>query len=144
MMRFRLFLLVASAVICVGFRPVQAADVTDAQKAAMCQARKTCVVAPLHDAGRAAGGTLGVAELHFGLADKPDDAPDEGCIAGDYETRDGGVEYWLLEGDAAPRLILQLCNDGYGAAGVGEDEVTIADNRFVHRQYGGSASRWDE
>ena len=81
---------------------------------------------PLHDAGSAASGNLGVAELHFGLADKPDDAPDEGCIAGDYETRDGGVEYWLLEGDAAPRLILQLCNDGYGAAGVGEDEVTVA------------------
>jgi hypothetical protein len=144
MMWFRLFLLVASAVICVGLRPVHAADVTDAQKAAMCQARKTCVVSPLHDAGTAAGATLSVAELHFGLADKPDDAPDEGCIAGDYETRDGGVEYWLLEGDAAPRLILQLCNDGYGAAGVGEDEVTVGNNRFVHRQYGGSASRWDE
>jgi hypothetical protein len=39
---------------------------------------------------------------------------------------------------------LQLCNDGYGAAGVGEDEVTVGNNRFVHRQYGGSASRWEE
>ena len=144
MMQFHLFLLAAGAIICAVFWPAGAADVTDAQKAAMCQARKTCVVAPLHDGGSSDGGTLSVAELHFGLADKPDDAPDEGCIAGDYETRDGGVEYWLLEGSEPPNLLLRLCNDGYGAAGVGEDEVTIADNRFVHRQYGGSASRWEE
>jgi hypothetical protein len=110
----------------------------------MCGDRKTCVVATVHDAGKGAAATLSVVELHFGLADKPEDAPEEGCIAGDYETRDGGVEYWLLEGSEPPRLLLQLCNDGYGAAGVGEDEVTVAENRFVHRQYGGSASRWEE
>src|SRR6185312_900725 len=145
MVRLRAFLLLASAVVCAGFRPAYAADVTDAQKSAMCQTRKTCAIAPsLHNAGSSAAGPLSVAELHFGLAGKPDDAPDEGCIAGDYETRDGGVEYWLLEGSEPPRLLLRLCNDGYGAAGVGEDEVTVAENRFVHRQYGGSASRWEE
>jgi hypothetical protein len=145
MVRLRTFLLLASAVVCAGFWPAYAADVTDAQKSAICQTRKTCAIAPsLHNAGSSAAGPLSVAELHFGLADKPDDAPDEGCIAGDYETRDGGVEYWLLEGSELPRLLLRLCNDGYGAAGVGEDEVTVAENRFVHHQYGGSASRWEE
>jgi hypothetical protein len=135
----------ASALACALFLPARAADVTDAQKSAMCKVRKTCAIAPsLHDAGSSAAGPLSVAELHFGLADKPDDAPDEGCIAGDYESRDGGVEYWLLQGSEPPRLLLRLCNDGYGAAGVGEDEVAVTENRFVHRQYGGSASRWDE
>jgi hypothetical protein len=142
-MQRRIFWPLALTIACAALSPARAADVAEAQKSAMCGDRKTCVVATVHDAGNAAAGTLGVAELHFGLADKPDDAPDEGCIAGDYETRDGGVEYWLLEGDAPPHLLLQLCNDGYGAAGVGEDQVTVSDNRFVHRQYGGSASRWD-
>ena len=142
---FRISLLVASLTICAGLRPAWAAEVTDAQKAAMCQARNTCAIAPLlRKAGSSATGTLSVAELHFAIADKPDDAPDEGCIGADYETRDGGVEYWLLEGNEPPHLLLRLCNDGYGAAGVGEDEVTVAENRFVHRQYGGSASRWEE
>lgn len=143
-MQRRLFWPLALAIACVALFPAHAADVADAQKSAMCGDRKTCVVATVHDAGSAASGTLGVAELHFGLADKPDDAPDEGCIAGDYETRDGGVEYWLLEGDTPPHLLLHLCNDGYGASGVGEDEVTVSPNRFIHRQYGGSASRWEE
>lgn len=134
----------ALAIVCTALSPVRAADVAEAQKSAMCGDRKTCAVAAVHDAGSVAGGSLSVAELHFGLADKPDDAPDEGCISGDDETRDGGVEYWLLDGNAPPHLLLQLCNDGYGASGVGEDEVTTAANRFVHRQYGGSASRWEE
>ncbi|HZF34052.1 MAG TPA: hypothetical protein VE914_09640, partial [Candidatus Angelobacter sp.] len=145
MKRFQSSLVVASLIICAGLWPASAADVSDAQKAAMCQARKTCAIAPsLHKAGSSAAGTLSVAELHFGIADKPDDGPEEGCIGADYETRDGGVEYWLLEGAEPPRLLLRLCNDGYGAAGVGEDEVTVAENRFTHSQNGGSASRWEE
>jgi hypothetical protein len=38
--------------------------------------------------------------------------------------------------------VLSLCNDGYGAAGVGEDTVTIDTNRLVHEQYDGSSWRW--
>src|SRR5262245_7676625 len=143
-MQQRLFWWLALTLACGVLAPVQAADVVEAQKSAMCGERKTCAVATVHDAGSTTAGSLGVAELHFGLADKPDDAPEEGCIAGDYETRDGGVEYWLLEGNEPPRLLLRLCNDGYGAAGIGEDEVMVSANRFVHRQYGGSASRWEE
>lgn len=111
-----------------------------ARKAAICQGRTTCELAALHEAGRSPdGATLVVVEVHLGLADKPDD-PVDGCRSDDR--RDGGVEYWLLEGDAAPRQLFALCNDGYGAAGVGEDEVTIRPNRLVHTQSGGSAWRW--
>ena len=56
--------------------------------------------------------------------------------------RDGGVEYWLLDGKATPKQVLQLCNDGYGSSGVGEDEVEVGPNRLVHHQYGGSSWRW--
>ncbi|MCC7538777.1 MAG: hypothetical protein IT379_21305, partial [Deltaproteobacteria bacterium] len=44
--------------------------------------------------------------------------------------------YWALatEGDRTVdrRRILDVCNDGYGAAGVGEDEVVVGPNRFEH------------
>lgn len=143
-MQRRLLCLLALTIACGPLSFVRAADVAEAQKSTMCEDRKTCVVATVHDAGNTAAGALGVAELRFGLADKPEDAPEEGCIAGDYESRDGGIEYWLLEGNEIPRLLLRLCNDGYGAAGIGEDEVAVSANRFVHRQYGGSASRWEQ
>ncbi len=88
-----------------------------------------------------AAGASQVAEIHFGLKDKSDDAPDSGCMVGtDYDKKDGGTEYWLL--GAKPVQILALCNDGYGAAGVGEDTVTFANNRMTHDQNGGSAWRW--
>ncbi|MFO0598508.1 MAG: hypothetical protein U0228_24595 [Myxococcaceae bacterium] len=54
-------------------------------------------------------------------------------------------EYWVLTGAKAPRtakLFLQLCNDGYGSASVGEDEVTVKPNRLFHDQFGGSDGRW--
>ena len=59
------------------------------------------------------------------------------------DDNDGGQEYWLVEGASAPHLLLKLCNDGYGAAGVGVDEITIGDNRFTHFQAGGSNDRWE-
>jgi hypothetical protein len=138
-MRMRILLPVMAMMACAGLSRAQAAELSDTQKSAMCQGRKTCAVAQLRDAGTSeAGAPLTIAELHFGLADKPNSAPDEGCIAGDYESRDGGVEYWLAEGPQPPRLVLKLCNDGYGAAQAGEDEVTIGANELDHRQYGGS------
>lgn len=112
-----------------------------AQVSAICQARSTCTIGKSHDAGKSpAGSALTVVEVRLGLKDKPEDSGD-GCRAGDK--LDGGIEYWLLDGTAAPQEVLKLCNDGYGAAGVGEDEVTIGPNRLVHDQSGGSAWRWD-
>jgi len=121
--------------------PVAALAAPDAaQTAAICGQRTACKVAKTFDAGRSPTDTpLSVVEVRLGLADKPRDQ-DEGCISGDG--RDGGVEYWLLQGTAPPKQVLQLCNDGYGMAGVGEDDVEVGPNRLVHRQSGGSSWRW--
>jgi hypothetical protein len=117
--------------------------VTPAQKAAICGKRTTCSIGKMQDAGKdASGAALVVAEVHFGVKDKSDDAPDDGCMTNpDDEKKDGGVEYWLLKG-AKPVQILALCNDGYGAAGVGEDDVQISANRMTHKEDGGSNWRW--
>jgi hypothetical protein len=83
-----------------------------------------------------------VAEIQLGLADKPQDAPPDGCKA-EGGANGGGVEYWVIEGNN-PRQLLKLCNDGYGASGIGEDNVEISSNRFTHTQSGGSNDRWTE
>ncbi|NQW51088.1 MAG: hypothetical protein HQ465_07605, partial [Rhodospirillales bacterium] len=90
--------------------PVAALAAPDAaQTAAICGQRTACKVAKTFDAGRSPTDTpLSVVEVRLGLADKPRDQ-DEGCISGDG--RDGGVEYWLLQGTAPPKQVLQLCND---------------------------------
>ena len=126
---------------CVLVLPVAALAAPDAaQTAAICGQRTSCKVEKTYDAGRSPDGTsLAVVQVRLGLADKPKDQ-DEGCIDGD--ARDGGTEYWLLAGTAAPRQVLQLCNDGYGSSGVGEDEVEVGPNRLVHHQSGGSSWRW--
>ncbi|QEX23594.1 hypothetical protein FRZ61_35320 [Hypericibacter adhaerens] len=118
---------------------------TDEQKAALCGTRASCRIAKTTDAGTDEGGrALAVVELHLGLADKPAEAPEEGCSSDpDSEAKDGGVEYWLIRAGDAPTRLMALCNDGYGAAGVGEDEVTVGNNRLIHVQSGGSAWRWD-
>jgi hypothetical protein len=114
---------------------VAAVSIAPSQKAAICGKRTTCAVTALHKAGSAS-----VAEIHFGLKDKPDDAPDDGCIVNvNSAKKDGGTEYWLL--GAAPLQLLALCNDGYGSAGVGEDDVSFGDNRLTYTQSGGSAWR---
>jgi hypothetical protein len=111
-------------------------------RAAMCGARESCAVVSAHPAGATQrGDRLTVVQLRFGVADRPKHAPEAGCRDGDRQ--DGGTEYWLLRPGDPPRLVLALCNDGYGASGVGDDEVEIGDNRLVHVQAGGSAWRWE-
>lgn len=124
-----------ASVVLFSSAALAAASLTPAQKSAICGKRTTCTVTAIHAAGASQ-----VAELHFGLKDKSDDAPDDGCRLGDSEKKDGGTEYWLL--GAKPQQVLALCNDGYGASGVGEDEVTFGNNRMTHDQNGGSAWRW--
>ncbi|HEV2302995.1 MAG TPA: hypothetical protein VGR91_15620 [Stellaceae bacterium] len=115
---------------------------TAAQNAAICGARSSCKIANRYDAGKSpAGSALTVLELRLALRDKPNDAPDSGCRS--EGAPDGGREYWLLDGAAAPKRILKLCNDGYGAAGIGDDTVAVAANRLIHTQVGGSAWRWE-
>src|SRR6478736_5842588 len=82
-----------------------------AQTAAICQARASCTIAKTTDAGKSpAGAALSVVEVRLGLANKPDDAPPDGCRRDDGSSFDGGVEYWLLDGTAPPRQLLKLCN----------------------------------
>lgn len=114
---------------------------TEVQTNAMCQSRSTCSIVKSIDAGASPAATpLTVVQMRLGFADRPPDQP-EGCHAGNE--RDGGVEYWLLEGTLPPRLLLKLCNDGYGMASVGEDDVTVGPDRLVQFQSGGSAWRWN-
>jgi hypothetical protein len=123
----------------------EAATPTAEQKALICGARASCKVTRITDAGKdGEGKVLAVVELNLALADRPAEAPEEGCLSNPQsDERDGGIEYWLIRTGDAPQRLMSLCNDGYGAAGVGEDEVTIGDNRLVHEQSGGSAWRWD-
>lgn len=61
------------------------------------------------------------------------------CFAYEYwrVVRDGGH---LVESDR----IAAICNDGNGAAGVGEDSVKVAPNSVEIASSGGSAWRWSE
>ena len=130
----------AAILLAFGTSSAQAADMGQL-KPAICGARASCSIAKLTAAGKSDGGVeLAVAEVHLGVADRAD--PNDACHDNDGN-EDGGQEYWLVEGSAAPRLLLKLCNDGYGAAGVGVDEITIGDNRFTHFQAGGSNDRWE-
>ncbi len=87
--------------------PAMAAELAVAQKTAICQTRSSCTVGSTFDGGKsAAGSALTVVAVHLGLADKPDDAPDDGCRAD--AGFDGGVEYWLLDGTAVAKRLLKL------------------------------------
>lgn len=110
--------------------------VTKTVRAGICGHRAACRITRVFDAGTSAGGVpLAVAEIHLGLADKPADAPAQGCRNDDGF--DGGAEWWLVEARPPAQRLLKLCNDGYGAAGIGEDHVTVGANRFTHAQLGG-------
>ncbi|MGV3622182.1 MAG: hypothetical protein ACO1OB_15265 [Archangium sp.] len=58
------------------------------------------------------------------------------------ECREPPEEYWLVPKEGAAQLLLAVCNDGYGASGVGEDSIEISADGFKHSRYGGSAWRW--
>jgi hypothetical protein len=127
--------------------PASAVDLAPDQQSAICGARKTCKIDNVADAGQGPGNVkLTVVEVRFAVADKPEDAPEDGCIgdleAADAPERDGGQEVWLIAGNAAPKRLLALCNDGYGAASVGEDQLTVTPNMLTWDQSGGSAWRW--
>jgi len=136
----------ATAAVMLLSSPVFAADLSLDLQSAVCGARASCQVI-VADAGQGPGNVrLTVVEARFDIADKPQDAPEEGCIgdpeAVDAPERDGGLEVWLIAGNAAPKRLLALCNDGYGASGVGEDAIEVTPNMLTWDQSGGSAWRW--
>lgn len=54
-------------------------------------------------------------------------------------------EIWLSsKGGILPEhnKIMDFCNDGYGAADIGDNVFTIHDGLLTHRAFGGSAQRW--
>jgi hypothetical protein len=65
------------------------------------------------------------------------DGPQDPCIP---------VEYWLVTRRGGELLrtrpLVTPCNDGYGAAGMGEDSVDVGPGLLVHTRSGGSAWRW--
>jgi hypothetical protein len=101
---------------------------------ALCAGRAPCRAAGVNPAGQAEGGPLVVVELDLGP--KPKDGDEPPC-------RPYRREFWLIGGGRPPAKILDFCNEGYGASGVGEDTVTIAPNRLTHARVGGSAWRWE-
>lgn len=52
-------------------------------------------------------------------------------------------EYILLETDlTVPQSLARVCNDGHGAAGMGENVVTLRDGQLIYDEIGGSSWRW--
>jgi hypothetical protein len=104
---------------------------------AVCAERSPCRVVRTHDAG----GTLLVVEVAL------HERPGEGWKDPDLEEC-APWEVWVVGHDGQvvrdARRILGLCNDGYGASGVGEDTLLVEPGVLVHSQYGGSAWRWLE
>jgi hypothetical protein len=87
-----------------------------------------------------------------GGADQSDEAGDDAEPAEHDPSQDDcrPYEYHLIVHSRgkikARQLLSQQCNNGYGAAGVGEDEVSVDKEArtFTHKQSGGSAWRWDK
>lgn len=140
--------LLAAALLIMALPEARAAGLTPDEQKIICEDRATCQIIAVTDAGKGKGGeALRVAEIVLGMADRPDYFPEEGCRSTEaaLETMDkvdGGREIWLLAGTARPVKLLPLCNDGYGSAMMGFDDITIADNQLIHTQGGGSAWRW--
>ena len=108
--------------------------------AKLCGGKAGCTLAQAHPAGEGAGG-VALTVIELAIANPPEGAD------GEYveQCRPHRQQFWKVsqEGGAVKsELLLDLCNDGYGAAGLGEDYVTVSDNRLKHSQSGGSNSRW--
>lgn len=112
------------------------AQTLDEKARALCGAAADCAVVVITDASPGSDGeALAVVELSY--AQPPADLYYEGI-----ECRPYYRQFWLLADGQEPVELLGLCNDGYGASGIGEDEITIGPNSLRHNQVGGSAWRW--
>ncbi len=123
----------------------QALDERDLLESVLCTERQPCSVAHLHDAGMDAEGRhLFVADVLLSAVDHPRARDRAAALGGDCArvsweaviVRGGEIEStWPL---------VQACNDGYGARGMGEDVVEVGPNVFVHDRVGGSSWIWSE
>lgn len=115
----------------------QGSGLEDAVHKAMCGQRSPCRIVRTHDAGK----TLLVVEVALhDMSGEDWKYPNLAQCA--------PWEVWLVTHDGhavlESRRILELCNDGYGAAGLGEDMLHVEPNTLVHWQGGGSNWRWFE
>lgn len=137
----RLAIAIGLTGIAIGL-PAAAQEIDDR----MCEGRESCTLIAMHPAGVGENGAgLTVIELGFDGEDAPLlDTASWGCRF-DPDGFEGGREYWLItDDDAAPERLASVCNDGYGAAMVGEDNIDVGNNEIVQERYGGSAWRWVE
>lgn len=132
------------AALVIGFGAVAVAgDAPSTAQGAVCQDRSPCRVIETLDAGRSDDGAR-LTVLHVALGD---DQPLAELEADSLSCRPHPEEYWLQEmgqdSQTNYRRLFAFCNDGYGAAGVGEDVVTVGPNRITLERSGGSAWRWE-
>lgn len=136
--------------------------------ALVCGRRDPCELMTEHAAGKdSAGRSLGAALFFLGY-DTFGDEEEEGQKEGERPTRESGVslspdgatfsagsyqgclryEYWRIVREAGEIVetdrVADICNDGHGAAGVGEDEVKVGPNAIEVSTSGGSNWRWSE
>lgn len=126
------FVAVAAGLL-AGAAGMAAADVPPEVVNSLCAGRAPCTVASTQPAGRDKQGTaLTVVELNLGAANPGNE---------NFPCRPYRREYWVV-GGAQPEAVLKLCNDGYGAAGVGEDNIKVMPRGLIHTREGGSNWRW--
>lgn len=116
-----------------------AAAAVAAASADPCAGRSPCRVVETMKAGTdGEGRPLTVERVHaFELKHGHDDVELPAADADECKK----AEYWLL-GPDKPKKLVDICNDGYGAAMMGEDEVEVTPNQLKHSRTGGSAWLW--
>ncbi|MEZ4462521.1 MAG: hypothetical protein R3E66_22905 [bacterium] len=113
----------------------------DAQQRVCAGVEGPCTLTELRPAGDA-DNRLYVAEVAF--VENPD--PQKSWKYPNYESEDQCNPWALFLVDTKstepPRALAYLCNDGYGASGVGEDSWEVTGGRLTMSQNGGSNWRW--
>lgn len=117
----------------------------------LCDKREPCRVIETLEAGEDANGyPLRVKRLSLGWlnAEVASNATGRKFEAGRKAegSREKGeceaAEWWMERPGQPAQLLLTVCNDGYGPAGIGKDEVRVSENLFTHEQSGESDERW--
>lgn len=133
---FLLYMLSVGAA-CAASSPAKPHPVDDPAARALCKGIAPCEVREILPAGK------GLKVVRLWVGDAMGEGDDK-VACGRFAEEPGRMQYWLLGGKEGNRKLLDLCNDGYGASGVGEDDVTVGDNELEHAQSGGSAWRWSD
>lgn len=117
----------------------------------LCAQREPCRVVETLEAGEDANGyPLRVKRLSLGWLNAEAASTTAGRKFGSDRTAEGSrekgaceaTEWWMQRPSQPSQLLLTVCNDGYGPAGIGKDEVRVGENLFSHEQSGQSDERW--